>query len=159
MGKVKSSKGEVTSSAIRMADVGKKAVTCREATASGRITMSDTAMSALRGGRVPKGDPIPVARLAGVMAAKEVHRIVPLCHQVPLDAVDVGISLGRNHVDARVTVRAKARTGVEMEALTGVSASLLSIYDMLKKLDRAMVISSVRVDAKSGGRSGDYRRS
>jgi cyclic pyranopterin phosphate synthase len=142
---------------IRMVDVGAKPVTDREATASGRIRISDAALAQIRAGRLVKGDPLQAARLAGIMAAKRTADLVPLCHPLPLSHVDVEIAPLPNGYDIRATVRTSAQTGVEMEALTAVSVAALTIYDMVKAVDRGMVIGEIRLVSKRGGRSGDYR--
>jgi cyclic pyranopterin phosphate synthase len=145
-----------------MVDVGDKPVTAREAVAVARVTISREAHEALRGGRLPKGDPLEVARIAGVQAAKRTADWIPLCHPLPLDVVLVDIESEAGEPPApcrmliRVTVRAQARTGVEMEALVGASAAALALYDMLKAVDRAMVIDDVRVESKRGGQRGDF---
>lgn len=140
-----------------MVDVSDKPPTAREAVARGRITMSKDAVDAIRAGNVKKGDPLQTARLAGVMAAKQTAQLIPLCHPLPLTHVDVALAeLGDGYtIEARV--RTTAQTGVEMEALTAVSVAALTIYDMMKAVDRGMVIGDVRVIEKRGGRSGDYR--
>ena len=143
---------------LHMTDVGSKPVTRREATASGRIRMSAAALRAIRTGKVGKGNVLVVARMAGIMAAKKTSELIPLCHPIQLDSVEVEIVPGQGAVSASATVRATAKTGVEMEALTAVSAALLTVYDMLKPVDRTMVIESVRLEAKSGGRSGKWLR-
>jgi cyclic pyranopterin phosphate synthase len=144
-----------------MVDVGGKPVTARAARASGRITMSAAAFRALRGRTVAKGDALALARAAGIAAAKRTSEWIPLCHVVPLDqvAIDIGFEPRRRAV--RVEARASARwsTGVEMEALVAVSAALLTLYDMTKAMDRGMVLGPVRLEEKSGGRSGRYARS
>ncbi|MEK7477220.1 MAG: cyclic pyranopterin monophosphate synthase MoaC [Candidatus Coatesbacteria bacterium] len=148
-----------TSSArVRMIDVSGKPVTVRVAEASGRITMSPAAARAIRSGRVPKGNVLAVARVASIMGAKRVSETLPLCHPVPLDSVEVDIVPGARAVTVRARVRAEARTGVEIEALAAVTAGLLCVYDMVKSLDRGMTIEAVRLEAKSGGRSGTFAR-
>jgi len=141
----------------RMVDVSAKAETAREATASGRIAMSTEAAAAIRAGAVKKGDVLAVARIAGIMAAKKTSDLVPLCHPLPIAGVTVDLALDDAGVTATATVRTTHTTGVEMEALTAVSVALLTVYDMAKALDRTMTIGEVRLLAKSGGRSGDYR--
>jgi cyclic pyranopterin monophosphate synthase len=142
--------------AARMVNVGAKDATVREATAEGRIRMSAEALATLRDGTVKKGDALAVARVAGIMAAKKTSELVPLCHPLALSAVTVDFAFE----DAAVLVTAKVRTtgptGVEMEALTGVSVALLTLYDMLKAVDRRMLLTDTRLTAKSGGRSGDF---
>ncbi|SNS22725.1 cyclic pyranopterin monophosphate synthase subunit MoaC [Sphingomonas laterariae] len=141
----------------RMVDVSAKATTTREATASGRITMSAAAAAAIRDGAVAKGDVIAVARVAGIMAAKKTSDLIPLCHPLPIAGVTLDLVVEDDGVAATATVRTTHQTGVEMEALTAVSVALLTIYDMAKALDRGMTIGDVRLIAKSGGRSGDWR--
>jgi len=141
-----------------MVDVGGKPVTRREAVARGEVRMSPAAFSALAGGALAKGDALAVARIAGIQAAKKTSEIVPLCHPVPLDSVSVDIELEPEASAARVTVRATtdARTGVEMEALTAVAAACLSIYDMVKGIDRGCRIAEIALSEKTGGRSGRF---
>ena len=143
---------------VRMVDVGDKPVTTREAVAGGEITMSTAALRQIRSGKVAKGDPLQTARLAGIMAAKQTATLIPLCHPLPLTHVNVELTPTRRgyHIEARV--RTSAQTGVEMEALTAVSVAALTIYDMVKAIDKDMVIGDVRLLEKKGGRSGHYRR-
>jgi cyclic pyranopterin monophosphate synthase len=143
---------------IRMVDVGDKAATAREATASGRVTMSAAARQAIRRGAVKKGNPLEAARLAGIMAAKRTAELIPLCHPLMLTGIDVEVTPTAAGVAIRATVRTTGPTGVEMEALTAVSGAALTVYDMLKAVDKAMVIDRVRLEEKRGGRSGHYRR-
>lgn len=143
--------------AARMVDVSAKPATAREATATGRITMSAEAATAIREGAVKKGDVIAVARVAGIMAAKRTADLIPLCHPLPLSGVTLDLTIAEDGVTASATARTTHSTGVEMEAMTAVSVALLTIYDMAKALDRGMVIGEVRLLAKSGGRSGDWR--
>ena len=142
----------------RMVDVSGKAVTSREAVARGEVRMSAVARRLIRSGRVAKGDPLQAARLAGVMAAKRTADLIPLCHPLPLTHIDVELSPTRAGYRIEATVRTTAQTGVEMEALTAVSVAALTIYDMVKAVDREMVIGDVCLVRKSGGRSGTYRR-
>jgi len=143
--------------AARMVDVSAKPATVREATATGRIAMSAEAAAAIREGAVTKGDVIAVARVAGIMAAKRTADLIPLCHPLPLSGVTLDLVIEEDGVTATATARTTHSTGVEMEAMTAVSVALLAIYDMAKALDRGMVIGDVRLLAKSGGRSGDWR--
>ena len=145
--------------AAHMVDVSEKAVTKREATAAGHIAMSAEALAAIRNGALAKGDALAVARVAGIMAAKRTSDLVPLCHPLPISSVSVDFVFGDGGVDATVTVTTTSQTGVEMEALTAVSVALLTLYDMGKAIDRGMTIGGVRLLAKSGGRSGDWRAS
>ena len=141
-----------------MVDVSEKSVTARRAVAVARVHMSAEAMTALRSGSVPKGDALAVARIAGIQATKRTAEWIPLCHPLPLDSVRVEFDVQpqSGSVTVRCEARARARTGVEMEALVGASAAALALYDMLKAVDRAMVIDEVRVDRKEGGRRGDF---
>jgi cyclic pyranopterin phosphate synthase len=142
-----------------MVDVGEKAVTAREAVARGRITVAGAALREIRAGRVKKGDPLQTARLAGILAAKRTSELIPLCHPLPLSHVDVEITREKHGYLIESSVRTMARTGVEMEALTAVAVAALTVYDMLKALDKTMVISDICVMEKRGGRSGEYVRS
>ena len=141
----------------RMVDVGGKAETQRVAIALGMIRMAPATLAALRDGKTPKGDVLAVARIAGIMAAKRTAELIPLCHPLALDAVSVEFAFVENGVEARVTASLTGRTGVEMEALTAVSVALLTVYDMAKAIDKAMVIDGVRLIEKRGGKSGDWR--
>ena len=141
-----------------MVDVGAKAITRREATARGTIAIGRPALRAIRAGRVTKGDPLQAARLAGIMAAKRTAELIPLCHPLPLTYVGVELRARRDGYEIEARVCTSAQTGVEMEALTAVAAAALTIYDMVKALDREMVIGEIRLMSKSGGRSGPYRR-
>jgi cyclic pyranopterin phosphate synthase len=142
----------------RMVDVGDKPSTAREARAVGEITMSAEALRLIRSGRVAKGDPLQTARLAGIMAAKQTSTLIPLCHPLALTHVSVELTPTRRGYRIESRVRTTGQTGVEMEALTAVSVAALTIYDMLKAVDKTMVISGVCVLEKSGGRSGHYQR-
>jgi cyclic pyranopterin phosphate synthase len=141
-----------------MVDVGRKAVTAREAEAEGRLVMSPSTFEALMHGGTAKGDPLVVAQIAGIQAAKRTGDLIPLCHPLGLDSIDVDITPDADlpGVRARATVRVSGRTGVEMEALTAVTVALLTVYDMLKALERGMRIEGVRLVHKSGGRSGTW---
>ena len=143
-----------------MVDVSGKPVTAREAVARGVITMNEAAFAALAGGTVQKGDVLGVARIAGIMATKRTSELIPLCHPLPLTkaALDFRLLPERRAVEARCTVRTSGVTGVEMEALTGVSTALLTIYDMCKALDKGMELGEICLESKSGGKSGPYRR-
>lgn len=143
-----------------MVDVGGKEVTARRARASGRILVSDEVLKRIRAGDHKKGDVLNVARIAGIMAAKKTAELVPLCHPVDLSHITVAFDALEepSRIECEATVETNSRTGVEMEALTAVQAALLTVYDMCKSLDRAMVIDRVRLEEKSGGRSGRWRR-
>ena len=142
----------------RMVDVGAKAETHRVVVAAGRIRMSLVALNAIRDGAVPKGDVLAAARIAGIMAAKKTADLIPLCHPLGLDAVSVDFALLDDGIEVTATASLTARTGVEMEAMVAVSIALLTIYDMAKAVDKAMVIDAVRLIEKRGGKSGDWKR-
>ncbi|RLV47473.1 cyclic pyranopterin monophosphate synthase MoaC [Nocardioides mangrovicus] len=146
------------SGAARMVDVSEKDVTARVATATGRVLVSAEVVALLRGEGVPKGDALGVARVAGIMAAKRTPDLVPLCHPLAISGVSVDLDVGDDAVHISATVRTTDRTGVEMEALTAVSVAALTVVDMVKAVDKAAVITDVRVEAKSGGRSGEWTR-
>ena len=140
-----------------MVDVGGKAATRREAVATGRIAMSADAARAIAEGAVKKGDVLAVARIAGIMAAKRTADLIPLCHPLPLSRVSVDLLPDAGGVTVTATAATEGRTGVEMEALTAATAALLTVYDMAKAIDKAMVIDGVRLLSKIGGKSGDWR--
>ena len=142
--------------AARMVDVGGKAATARRAVATGTIRMSSEALGAIRAGDAPKGDVLAVARIAGIMAAKKTGELIPLCHPLALDAVTIEFAFEEDRLRATATASLTGKTGIEMEALTAVSVALLTIYDMAKALDKAMVIGEMRLLAKTGGKSGDW---
>ena len=141
-----------------MVDVSAKDVTTRSATASGRVLVSPEVVALLRGAGVPKGDTLAVARLAGIMGAKQTPSLIPLCHPLAISGVTVDLTVADDAVEISATVRTADRTGVEMEALTAVSVAALTVIDMVKAVDKAAVITDVRVEAKSGGKSGDWTR-
>jgi len=141
-----------------MVDVGDKPVTSREAIARGSITMSREALRLIRSGAVKKGDPLQTAQVAGILAAKQTSSLIPLCHPLPLSSVNVELKPKARGYDIEARVRTTSQTGVEMEALTAVAVAALTIYDMVKAVDKTMVIGDIRVTLKSGGRSGTYRR-
>jgi cyclic pyranopterin monophosphate synthase len=143
---------------VRMVDVSGKAVTAREAVARGHITVSSEALELIRTGRVAKGDPLQTARLAGIMAAKRTAELIPLCHPLPLAHVEVVLTPTPDGYDIEARARTTAQTGVEMEALTAVSVAALTIYDMVKAVDKGMEIGAIRLMEKRGGRSGAWRR-
>jgi cyclic pyranopterin monophosphate synthase len=143
---------------VRMVDVSGKAVTAREAVARGHISLSADALELVRSGRVAKGDPLQAARLAGIMAAKRTSELIPLCHPLPLSHVEVVLSATVDGYDIEARARTTAQTGVEMEALTAVSVAALTIYDMVKAVDKTMEIGGIRLMEKRGGRSGTWRR-
>ena len=141
-----------------MVDTSDKPTTARQAVASARVLMSKETLGALREHRTPKGDPLEAARLAGIMAAKRTADLIPLCHPLPLTHVDVQAEIHEYGVHLESTVSTNAQTGVEMEALTAVSVAALTIYDMCKALDKGITISDVRLERKTGGKSGDFIR-
>lgn len=142
----------------RMVDVGAKEETDRVAVAEGALVMSRAALDALAAGRTPKGDPLLVGQLAGIQGAKRTAELIPLCHPLALTSIDVQLTVDQElpGVRATATARVRGRTGVEMEALTAVAVALLSVYDMVKAVDRGMRIEAVRLIRKAGGRSGDW---
>ena len=148
------------SGAARMVDVGAKDITARVAVAEGLIRMQPETLRLIIEGGHKKGDVLAVARVAGIMAAKKTAELIPLCHAIPLTAVDIELTIDekRSAVFCRATVRTQAQTGVEMEALTAVEIALLTIYDMCKAVDRGMTLTDIGLISKSGGRSGDWRR-
>ena len=141
--------------AARMVDVSGKASTTRTATAQGRIRMSREAAQAIRDSAVAKGDVLATARLAGIMAAKRTAELIPLCHPLPLSSVELDLGVDDSGVTATATVKTSYVTGVEMEAMTAASVALLTVYDMAKSIDKAMVVENVRLLAKTGGKAGD----
>jgi cyclic pyranopterin phosphate synthase len=143
----------------RMVDVSGKDVTARQARASGRVLLSERAVRALRAGEVPKGDAVAVARIAGIQGAKKTPDLIPLCHPIGLHAVSVDLEVQDDGVAITATVRTADRTGVEMEALTAVTVAALALIDMIKAVDPGAVITDVRVDEKTGGKTGIWRRS
>jgi cyclic pyranopterin monophosphate synthase len=144
--------------AARMVDVSGKDVTAREAVAAGRVLVSPEVVALLRGAGVPKGDTLAVARLAGIMGAKQTSTLIPLCHPLALSSVTVDLEVGDDAVELTATVRTTDRTGVEMEALTAVAVAGLTVIDMVKAVDKRAVITDVRIVSKSGGKSGEFRR-
>lgn len=141
-----------------MVDVGDKDITTRTAVASGFVRMTPATVETIRAHRTPKGDPLETARLAGIMAAKRTAELIPLCHPLALNHADVQLELRDDGVRITATARIDGKTGVEMEALTAASVAALTIYDMCKAIDRSMIITDIRLESKTGGRSGDYQR-
>lgn len=144
--------------AARMVDVSGKAVTARTAVATGRVLVAPRVVELLRGEGVPKGDALAVARIAGIMGAKQTPALIPLCHPLALSSVTVDLAVADDAVEIRATVTTTDRTGVEMEALTAVSVAGLTVIDMIKAVDKAAAITDVRVESKTGGKSGDWAR-
>lgn len=143
---------------VRMVDTTAKSATARHAVATARVLMSADTVQSLREHRTPKGDPIEAARLAGIMAAKRTADLIPLCHPLPLTHVDVEAEVTDSGVNLRASASTNAQTGVEMEALVAATIAALTIYDMCKALDKAITISDVRLESKTGGKSGDFKR-
>ncbi|MEU0313933.1 cyclic pyranopterin monophosphate synthase MoaC [Nocardioides sp. NPDC006273] len=144
--------------AARMVDVSEKAVTARAATASGRVVVSPEVVELLRGDGVPKGDALAVARIAGIMGAKKTPDLIPLCHPLAVSGVKVELSVADEAVEITATVKTTDRTGVEMEAMTAVAVAGLTVVDMIKAVDKRAVITDIRVEAKTGGKSGTFQR-
>jgi len=142
----------------RMVDVSAKDVTARQATARGRVVMQSETLAMIVEGRAPKGDVLATARIAGIMAAKRTHELIPLCHPLAISGVTLDLAPSEDGagIDIQATVRVSGQTGVEMEALTAVSVAALTVYDMCKAVERGMRIEDIRLVAKSGGKSGDY---
>jgi len=143
---------------VKMIDTGGKTATTRNAVASARVLMSKETVKAVKGHRTPKGDPLEAARLAGIMAAKRTAELIPLCHPLPLTHIDVQAKIETYGVYLESNVSTNAQTGVEMEALTAVSVAALTVYDMCKAVDKGITISDVRLERKTGGKSGDFIR-
>ena len=148
-----------TAGAARMVDVTAKDVTIRRAVAAGSVHTTTEVIALLSADALPKGDALAVARIAGIMGAKRTPDLIPLCHPIALHGVEVDLTLGPSSVEITATVRTADRTGVEMEALTSVSVAALTLIDMIKSVDKAAVITDVRLEAKDGGKSGSWRRS
>lgn len=144
--------------AARMVDVSEKAVTSRTATASGRVLVAPEVIALLRGDGVPKGDALAVARIAGIMGAKKTPDLIPLCHPLAVSGVKVELSVADDAVEITATVKTTDRTGVEMEALTAVAVAGLTVVDMIKAVDKRAVITDIRVESKTGGKSGTFER-
>ena len=144
--------------AAHMVDVGEKPETHRVAVASGRVRMNSATAEVIRNGSAAKGDVLGIARIAGIMATKRTADLIPLCHPLPVTYVEVDLSVGEDEVIITAQVETLGRTGVEMEALTAVSAAALTVYDMTKAIDRGMVIEAIQLERKEGGRSGRWER-
>lgn len=144
--------------AARMVDVSDKTVTARTATASARVIVSGRVLELLRGEGVPKGDALAVSRIAGIMAAKQTPALIPLCHPLAISGVTMDLAVTDDYVELRATVKTTDRTGVEMEALTAVAVAGLTVIDMVKAVDKGAVLTDVRIESKSGGKSGDWSR-
>ncbi len=142
----------------RMVDVSAKEETSRTAVARGEVRISSDTFQRLRDGRIPKGDALAVARIAGIMAAKKTSDLIPLCHPLPVSSVAVELVIQDDRILIEATVSVTGKTGVEMEALTAVSVAALAIYDMVKAVDKSMVITDIRLESKTGGKSGDFHR-
>lgn len=144
--------------AARMVDVGDKPATARRAAARALVTMSPEALAAVKHGDVPKGDVLGTARIAGIQAAKRTGELIPLCHPIGLDSIDIDAAIGDEGVAITAVAAVTAKTGVEMEAMTAATVAALTVYDMVKGIDRSARVEFVELIAKSGGKSGDYRR-
>ncbi|MEU5049553.1 cyclic pyranopterin monophosphate synthase MoaC [Streptomyces sp. NPDC021096] len=144
--------------AARMVDVSAKEITARTARASGRVLVAPRVVELLRGEGVPKGDALATARIAGIMGAKRTPELIPLCHPLALSGVTVDLTLADDAVEILATVRTTDRTGVEMEAMTAVAVAALTVVDMVKAVDKSAVVTDIRVEEKTGGKSGDYVR-
>ncbi|HYM00292.1 MAG TPA: cyclic pyranopterin monophosphate synthase MoaC [Blastocatellia bacterium] len=142
----------------RMVDVSEKPVTARTASASAFVTMSKETIAAIDENRTPKGDPLETARIAGIMAAKRTSELIPLCHPLPLSHADIAIEIQPDGLRIISTASTEGKTGVEMEAMVAASVAALTLYDMCKALDKGIVIEQIRLESKTGGKSGDYRR-
>ncbi len=143
---------------VKMVDTSAKEATVRRAIASARVLMSPETLAAVREHRTPKGDPLETARIAGIMAAKRTAELIPLCHPLPLTHVEVRAELDGASVLIEAEAATRAQTGVEMEALTAATVAALTVYDMCKAVDKGMTITDVRLEEKTGGKSGEYRR-
>lgn len=143
---------------IKMVDVSDKQTTKRRAVASGKVLMNSETIETLKNQTNPKGNPLEIARIAGIMAAKQTSNLIPLCHQLPLSKVDIKLQLNNYGIYLEVEVITTAQTGVEIEALTAVSVAALTIYDMCKAVQKDMQITEIQLETKSGGKSGDFRR-
>ncbi len=143
---------------VRMVDTGAKAATARRARASVRVLMSQATVEAVRAHRTPKGDPLETARIAGIMAAKRTADLIPLCHPLPLTHVEVRATLEDGGVLIEAEAATNAQTGVEMEALTAASVAALTVYDMCKALEKGITVTDLRLEEKTGGKSGDWKR-
>jgi len=143
---------------VSMVDTGGKSMTMRRAVASARVLMAPETVEALREHRTPKGDPLEAARIAGIMAAKRTAELIPLCHPLPLTHIDVQANIENYGVCVSAEASTNAQTGVEMEALTAVTVAALTVYDMCKAVEKGMIITDIRLESKTGGKSGDYQR-
>ena len=142
----------------RMVDVTEKSETSRRAVATGKITLSPATVAILRDGTLPKGDALATARIAGIMGAKRTSELIPLCHPLPISKATVDLEIVEDGVEIKAEVRVTGKTGVEMEALTAVSVAALTLYDMVKAVDKSAVITQIQLEEKSGGKSGDFNR-
>jgi cyclic pyranopterin phosphate synthase len=143
---------------MKMADIGHKDVTTREAVVEGKIYLKPSVILAIKKKQIPKGDVLEAAKLAGILATKKTPLLVPLCHPIPIEYVELKFSLSKNHIKVSAMVKGRAKTGVEMEALTAASIACLTIYDMCKALDKEMIISDIKLIKKTGGKGQDYVR-
>ncbi|MCS6884616.1 MAG: cyclic pyranopterin monophosphate synthase MoaC [Acidobacteriota bacterium] len=143
---------------VQMVDVSAKAVTARSATASARVIMPESIVTKIRNNILPKGNPFEIARIAGILAAKQTAALIPLCHPLPLSHIDITVSLEDYGAKIVSSVKTTAQTGVEMEALTAATVAALTVYDMCKAIDKSIIITDIQLETKSGGKSGDWQR-
>jgi len=143
---------------MKMIDIGKKEITRREAIVEGKVILKPSTLLAIRKNNLPKGDVLGAAKIAGILAAKKTPFLIPLCHPIPIEYVNIEFSLQRGVIIIKTTVKGQAKTGVEMEALAATSVAALTIYDMCKAIDRGIIISKIRLVKKTGGKSGAYIR-
>lgn len=141
-----------------MLDIGKKKITKREAVVEGLVCLNPSVILAIKKKRIPKGDVLEAAKLAGILAVKKTPCLIPLCHPIPVEYVNIEFSLNKKRIKIKATVKGRAKTGVEMEAFTATAVSALTIYDMCKSLDRGITISDIKLIKKTGGKSGRYER-
>lgn len=141
-----------------MVDISQKTETTRRAVASAKVLLSEETIKAIKNNQTPKGNPLEIARIAGIMAAKQTSNLIPLCHQIQLSKIEIRAELNDNGVMLESEVVTTASTGVEMEAITAVSIAALTIYDMCKALDKAIIITNIQLESKTGGKSGDFSR-
>lgn len=143
---------------MKMIDIGNKQVTLREAIVEGRLITKPKTIELIRKNKIPKGNVLEAAKIAGILAAKKAPEIIPLCHPIPIEFMSIDTALGENEIKIKAIVKGQAKTGVEMEAFSAVAVAALTIYDMCKALDREMVIKEIKLMEKSGGKSGHYKR-
>ena len=143
---------------MRMVDIGKKGATVREAMVEAKVYLRAPVVAAIKKKRIPKGDVLEVARVSGILAAKKTPQLIPLCHPIPIEYAEIDFAFGKKEIKIKATIRGRAKTGMEMEALVAASMAALTIYDMCKPLDKDIVISDIKLVKKTGGKSGTYKR-